>query len=492
MQILRSKRQALFWVYLMYTISHLAFITLPPKGTHLWRQCNTSAVSRNFYEEDMNILKPRVDRRRNTTGITGMQFPSFEFTVALFSKLVGQHQHWFNRLVAFLFFGIGIWYFYHWVRILANDATAFWASWGFIWSPSLYYHSISALPDILALTASVAALYYFYSLIQQFNRTKLIALCFFLALAGLTKIQYLLVGTPMLVITISKVFKGDWKPGEMLSVMLAGALPIALTLWWYAYAIKLRESSGLEDFGLEVRYVTDFKEALIILKENMLEIFPELIVGYAALLGFIYFVFTSKSIRGPFKETVLPYSVWLILMLVYHLLELQQMKDHVYYMYPYFPLVLLVTAIGLNRLVQRKLIWLYVFILLMPIAAFFRVFHHWTNTPPEQYVGLYEIDNQEFKSIIPPNALTIVGPDQSGCVYHYFTHTKGFTFEDQNQLIGCPDERLRLKTYIDESAEYFILGNDEEVFPEVRVFLDEVVFDEHGIRIYKIKTNKTD
>ena len=168
------------------------------------------------------------------------------------------------------------------------------------------------------------------------------------------------------------------------------------------------------------------------------------------------------------------------------------MKDHVYYMYPYFPLVLLVTAIGLDGLVQRKSTWLYVFILLMPIAAFFRVFHHWTNTPPEQYAGLYEIDNQEFKSIIPPNALTIVGPDQSGCVYHYFTHTKGFTFEDQNQLIGCPDERLRLKTYIDESAEYFILGNDEEVFPEVRVFLDEMVFDEHGIRVYKIKTNKTD
>lgn len=489
---MRSKRQALFWIYLMYVISHLAFITLPPKGTHLWRQCNTSAVSRNFYEEDMNILKPRVDRRRNTSGVTGMQFPSFEYTVALFSKAVGQHQHWFNRLIAFLFFGLGIWYFYHWIRLLANDFTAFWASWAFIWSPSLYYHSISALPDILALTASVAALYYFYRLIQNFKWPNLLALACFLSLAGLTKIQYLLVGTPMLVITIMKVVKGDWELREILAIGLAGVVPISLTIWWYTYAINLRKQSGLEDFGLEVRYVSDINETLVILKENLLEIFPELVVGYAALIGFIYFVFTTRSIRRPFSKNMLPYTFWLMLFLIYHLLELQQMKDHVYYMYPYFPLVLLVTAIGIEKLVQRKSAWLYVFILLMPIAAFFRVFHHWTNTPPEQYAGLYEIDSQEFRSIIPADALAIVGPDQSGCVYHYFTHTKGFTFEDQNQLIACPDVKLRLESYIAEGAEYLILGNDEELFLEIHAVIDETLYDKHGIRIYKIKTNKSE
>ena len=47
-------------------------------GLHVWRQCNTMAVARNFYEEGMDILRPRVDRRGSTDGVTGMQFPSYE------------------------------------------------------------------------------------------------------------------------------------------------------------------------------------------------------------------------------------------------------------------------------------------------------------------------------------------------------------------------------------------------------------------------------
>ena len=48
-----------------------------------WRQTDTAAVARNFFEEDINILSPRVDWRGNGTGEVEMNFPLFPYLVSL-------------------------------------------------------------------------------------------------------------------------------------------------------------------------------------------------------------------------------------------------------------------------------------------------------------------------------------------------------------------------------------------------------------------------
>jgi len=142
---MESQKKTLMFIYVLYFISHVFFITLPPKGTHVWRQCNTSAVARNFVEEDMNIFKPRVDRRRNTDGVTGMQFPSFEYTTAVLCWVSGGYFESSNRIVAFCFFGLGLFYFYRWVFLLTQSRVkSFWSTFMMLWCPILYYHSISA------------------------------------------------------------------------------------------------------------------------------------------------------------------------------------------------------------------------------------------------------------------------------------------------------------------------------------------------------------
>lgn len=65
------------------------------------------AVARNFYEEDMNILRPRVDRRADTDGITGMQFPSYEWLVVGSYQLLGFHEN-LPRLLNWLIYTAGI------------------------------------------------------------------------------------------------------------------------------------------------------------------------------------------------------------------------------------------------------------------------------------------------------------------------------------------------------------------------------------------------
>jgi hypothetical protein len=68
------------------------------------------AVARNYAQEDMNILYPRIDKRYHTNGITGPQFTSYDYTLAVGYKIFGFSQNlhrYFSLLIGFFaIFGI--------------------------------------------------------------------------------------------------------------------------------------------------------------------------------------------------------------------------------------------------------------------------------------------------------------------------------------------------------------------------------------------------
>ena len=487
---IESPKKTLIFIYVMYFISHIFFITLPPKGTHVWRQCNTSAVARNFVEEDMNIFKPRVDRRRNTDGVTGMQFPSFEYSTALLCWVSGGYFESSNRIVAFCFFGLALFYFYKWVYLISQSrAKSFWSTYMLLWCPILYYHAISALPDVLALTASIAALFYFFSFDKHQKRSHLLWLLFWLTLAGLTKLQYLMVGIPMAVITVQRLIKKQYSTKTFLSISSIGLMSLFVSGAWYIRAAHLIKQTGLDDFGIKFNPETNINAALTIIKENLFEIFPELIFGYAGVIGFIYFLVKSKRITKPFSAANIPFALWFLGMVAYHGIELYQMRDHVYYMFPYLPLLLLATGLGMSYLTKTHRFWKYFFLILLPVSAFGRVFHHWTGEKQNAATVFYHVDRPLLESIIPKDALAIVGPDETGCVFHYFTHTKGFTFASQQDLVQQENKSKRFDTYMQEGAQYFILGNGEKPHPSIEQYLDKPIFQFESLTIYPIVQN---
>jgi hypothetical protein len=56
---------------------------------HVWRQTQTQATVRAFYEEDMHILHPRRDERGDGEGLFLMEFPLMQWTVAAIWKVTG-------------------------------------------------------------------------------------------------------------------------------------------------------------------------------------------------------------------------------------------------------------------------------------------------------------------------------------------------------------------------------------------------------------------
>lgn len=404
----------------------------------------------------MNIFHPRVDRRGNSNGITGMQFPSFEYTVALAAQVTGYFDG-LNRWIAFLYFAMGMAYFYALLRLLYNDCTiAFCGTWAFTFSPILYYHSITALPDVLALSASIAGLYYFMRWDQEKKWLLIFGALVFTTLAGLTKLQYLAIGFPIAVQVFNGIFRKRYTAVELVQLGLFALLSVSVSLLWYVHAIHLIEISGLRDFGIEFRPVHRFAEGLKILTANVFSHLPEQLLSFPNLIPFFLLISWCWK-HKPFGGKAAWLAVWALGLLVYHIVELRQMDVHMYYMFPYLPLLFLLVAKGYALLLNRRQYLLVLLILIsLPILAFAGNFHHFLNEQKSVPGDFYnEQQRAALDAAIPDSALVIVGPDVSGCIYHYFTHTKGWSFARNEDLTAHAAEDC-----LQKGARYLIWQKD--------------------------------
>ncbi|RYU78419.1 ArnT family glycosyltransferase [Hymenobacter persicinus] len=471
-----------FWPLLLGLnfLLHLPFFSQPPNSIHVWRQSNTMAVARNLYEEDMNLLRPRVDRRNNTDGVTGMQFPSYEWLVAVGYKALGFHET-IPRVLNWLIFAGGLMAFYGLIRVLTGSRTlAAVGAWGLGWSPELFYHSINALPDILAFSASVAGLYFFLRWYAERRNGLFWLSLFFTTLAGLTKLQYLVIGFPIAVVVLRDLWlrRLSWRR-DALPLLVFAVVAVGATLGWYAYALHLIKVSGLTDFGLEVRPTTDLGVALHTLQHNLTSDVPELLLNYAnfllLVLGLVLVVAGGKRYsRHPWFGPVL---AWALALLAYHLMELRQMTVHQYYMIPYLPVLLLPAILGAGWLLRRPR-WRPVLLLLLlaqPALAFMRI------APPRWMVGarempaeLYDpVTRAQLTAAVPDSALCVVGPDVSGCTYFYFLHKKGFGYNETSHLFQLtPTGQTYLASCIQRGARY-LYTNDTTLTrkPELQPYI---------------------
>jgi hypothetical protein len=440
---------------------HAPFFRLPPASIHVWRQCNTMAVARNLYEEGMNPLEPRVDRRGATNGITGMQFPSYEWVVAGTYHAFGFHES-LPRIVNWLFYMLGVWAFYKLVkRITGAEWLGGVAAWGLAWSPEMFYHGINALPDILALTASLLGLWGFLRWRDTRQGGWLAFSLLATTLGGLTKLQFLIIGFPIGVLVLQdalarKIAWRDW-------LLLAGyaIIAVAVPLAWYAYADYLIKTSGLADFGLLIRPETDPAIAFSIIKRNLLSDWPELLLGYGGV-GLLLVGLVRAARHLPTRHPWFwPGLAWTVALLAYYLVELHQMKDHTYYQLPLLPVLLLLGTWGAAWLARhpKGRPWLLALLLVQPVWATIRVdWSRWIKGDPDIAPELFNpVPRAALEAATPAGALCVVGPDDSGCKDFYFLHKKGFGFDRPEQLAApAPDgsNRTYLADCVAKGAKY--------------------------------------
>jgi hypothetical protein len=405
-----------------------------PRGVHVWRQCNTLSVARNFYQEDMHILKPRVDNRKGTNGRTGTAFPLFEYVLAVQYKLFGftnSGHRWLQlSFTALLIFGG----FYLGKLLFENLISAGIMAWVLAWSPDLYYHGINALPDVSALAFSTWALFFYFKFKASTKLKWAYLFAFFvvISLAGLVKLQYLMFGGVALIDSILSQKRAPLVP--MVISLFAASLP---SFFWYTHAIQLRKTSGLVDYGLLLNPADSISEALTILWRNISSDMPEILLGYAAvpIFSFGLYIFWKSGDKKIKAKALLAF----IGLTLFHLIELDQMDYHGYYMMPYILFLAMICAFGFRATNQLNLSLKRVVLLILmaqPILTFARIDHRFTNNSnaqiPSEFLNTTKLDS--LKNAVNKSHQVLMYGDPSGCIFFYYLECKGWNAGSSKDL----------------------------------------------------------
>ena len=495
-----KSNKPLLLALLINALIHLPFVNRPPESAHIWRQCNTLAIARNFHEEGMNILEPRVDNRFDQSGITGANFPAYEWGLAAIYQITGE-QNWVHRVYTTVIFFIGIAGLFSLLYYLFNNyVIANSGAIALLFFPDLFYFQFNALPDILALTLMIWGFYYFVRWFDTVKTTEnnivfFIASMLLLSLAGLVKLYFLLIGFAIVGILIQ-----DYKQLLSLQVLIYlfifGLVSVGIPIAWYLYAIELIKKSGLADFGLEIRSETNIGTIIHILTQNITSDLPELILNFANtgfVLAACYYFFKRKGYK---KAYFIPALFLFIGIVLYHMVELKQMKYHSYYMMPYYPFLACIVAYGANKLWRHGFAAVVLLLIAAnPIVAALRILPaRWMN--PDKYVAmeLYNEDTRaQLSNAVPKDALCIVGEDDSHCIYFYFLHKKGFGYDTWDRLLKADTlmTEPRIKNYIDRGATYLYISTKDTILvpekTELAPYLEQRIDSVGSFYVYKLK-----
>jgi len=238
------RRVPLVLILLVAAGLRLQYITAPLLDAHRWRQVDTAAVARAFYEGPMNPLRPEANWG-GAHGAVESEFPLLSFVVAIFYKLFGVNETW-GRLVVVAFSVMTVALVYVLARDLLDHAAGLAAAFLVAVSPGAVFYGRAFMPDSLMVCFSVAALLGFHRYLRDDNRGALLAGSLSLALAVLVKLPAVIVAAPLVVM----VWKARrWSALNDRRLIAAIVVPALLSIAWYWHAYQLFRETGLT-FGV--------------------------------------------------------------------------------------------------------------------------------------------------------------------------------------------------------------------------------------------------
>ena len=335
------------WVILFFLIRLIGIINPPIEGSHNWRQCFTSMVTRNMLEEDSNLLYPRIDMQGgNPTDIVAAEFPIYNYLTYLFSLVFG-YDFWISRLLNLIISSAGIYCFYLLVRRYFGERVAFNA--GLIMLSSIWFaFSRKIMPDTFSAALGIMAL---YAASRYLDRGKLLPLLLFLMLAtlgGLSKLPT----TLLLSLIAIPIVTNHYPFPRRVALAVAGGMAVGyVALWyfhWQPYLLRTYINQLYYPFSLS----EGIKYTLKLWPDTLKKFYFDALVSYLAFVFFLaglFFMFRKK-------ETLLK-TILLLTFLIYAFFIVKTgnvFPVHNYYTIPFVPVMALVAGYGLSQVTNKK------------------------------------------------------------------------------------------------------------------------------------------
>ncbi len=464
---------------LLQTALELPGLGSPPTGFHLWRQTQTLLVARNFHEEGMNPLLPRVDSRGAGPGIAGMEFPLVSYLIAAGYRVFGEHDA-VHRLVLLAMSFLAIAGCYAWAQGLLGSRLAGFAAGLFLaLSPLFDYYSVAALPDAPMLGFLFCGMAWIQRGAGSAHLRPAIAGCAALTVAALVKVSALLAWPAALLCLVPA-----WRSRTLAwrgAILGAATVGIGLVVTWYAYAAHLSAVYRNYDFLLATMWPYPPHLVALVLRKVVVQWLPEVYLSYPEFALFLAgLVVLARARRHAAMPVLLAYAAGLA---AYMAAYLPRLEIHDYHMIVAIPPLVLITTMGALALVDgarsRRAAAATLAVLTLaamvvgPLRAQSR--HQHGRVHPDLATLAAHLDR-----VLPDRrAPVIVASDPSPSIYLYFAHRKGWS-------ASADIAAGRLRAMAAQGARYLVsdsrpLEAREDVRPWLRRLSSHGKFNVFGI-----------
>jgi len=306
---------------------HIAF---PVAGFAAWRQADTAAVAKNFYENGFHITRPQIDWGGTSAGYVEMEFPLYSFLISLLYALFTPNDMW-GRLLSVLCSIGAVTSLFFLVRKVLGETTALWTAAVYAFLPLNVFYTRAVMPESMMLLCSIAGVYFFAEWIDRGRARDIFLSAICIAIAALLKITALYIGMPLLFLALRKY--GPAFLRQPLPWVYAASLVLPVGLWYY-HAHQLYRASGLSfgiwDYGSGKW--GDFSPLLTFKFYNDV-FFKSIAERHLTYPGFILFVVGLFVHRNRKEEKL--FDWWLIGVMVFFAIVARGNQVHEYYQLPF-------------------------------------------------------------------------------------------------------------------------------------------------------------
>lgn len=471
-------------------------IPLRPQSIHQWAQCDRASVALNYAQESMNFFQPRVHNLDNGTGITGLEFPFVNYSVAILYKVFGVHEYLY-RLFVLIFFTGGLIFAF----LIAKKFTRhFYFSMGimllFACSPLLAFYSSNFLPEPVSLSLSIMSWYALIHGLASDNKRKWLLLwCILFSLASLIKISAL-VNLPAMLLFYYFQGPSGLRLKNCLPVIFGAAFTTLITFSWYKYAQFLSDSHHSEMFLLQSRppqSIAEFKEVWAEVYKVWWERVYENVILFIVLGGVVGSLFFRKlrdsRLTGIVVVLMATIAAFLFLMWL-------QLQHHDYYMIPLYILILfslILTVEFVRKLNAHWITWMLAVGLISGISFQFAMAKNHLRTS-------YKTDSWKYSSIHFNNYFDVeslllnAGVKKEDPVISVFDHSPEISLYLMNRrgvTVSYRKQKEVFETYLNSGRFNFVVYNVQSNYEDVSFNPEEYpikeIFNDDIIKIYRIE-----
>lgn len=338
------------WLILLLGLAlRLIEVQAPLIDGQAWRQADSGAIARNFYQEGYNLFYPRVDWRGTTPGYVEMNFPLYSFLVACLYGLLGGVHEWAGRLLSALFSTAGAGLLHLLVRRLGGGLwSGRLSALFFLLFPLNIFYGRAFMPEALMLLLSIGALLAFERWSRTEGRGDFALAALAAALCFMVKIPTLYLGLPLVALAWAR-WGWAFPRRPVLWAYLALALAPAAAWYWHAHQLFLQ--TGLT-FGIWGSQGYDkWAQGLLASGDFYWELLRRFGHQVFTPVGAILLLAGVRPCWGTRQERAL--YAWGGGLLLYLFLIPEGNYRLVYYQVPFVPLGAVLAARGLAPLLER-------------------------------------------------------------------------------------------------------------------------------------------